>query len=313
MEMLKTVKITQDNLPLRDNTACSIGNFDGFHLGHQKILNKLIEEAKKRNLKTVVVTFDPHPKKILSGENVCTITNLETKLAFLSKLEIDYLLIIRFDENFYRMKPDEFLNFLSEMLSCKLIVVGEDWRFGYRKQGDIEFAKKYGDILGVEVIPVKSEKINGKKISSSTIRKLLKEGKVEEISVFLGRKYCIFGKVVKGHGKGKLMGFPTINVKLPPDMCLKRGVYAGYVIINHNSYRAAINYGKRPTIDGKDEFLEIHVIDRDKLNIDTEYIKVIFESFIREEKKFQNIDALKSQISLDIKKIKEVLNKNEVV
>ncbi len=312
MEIFKTVKITEEDLPLDFETACTVGNFDGFHIGHQKILKKLKEKAEERKLKTVVVTFSPHPKKILSKESICTITNIETRLAFLSKIGIDYLLVIKFDKAFYKKSPEDFLRFLKEKLKCKLLVVGEDWKFGYRKKGNIEFALKFGESLGIEVIPVKHEKINNVKIGSSIIRKLLQEGKVEELPTYLGRKYCIFGKVIKGHGRGKSIGFPTINIKLPSDMCLKRGVYAGYVIINGDTYRAAINYGKRPTVDGKEEFLEIHIIDDFHFNNCVDYVKIILEKYIREEKSFENIERLISQISSDVKKIKEVLDRNEV-
>ncbi len=311
MQMFKTKKISQEDLPISEKTACTIGNFDGFHIGHQKILNLLKEEAKKHNLKSVVITFDPHPKKFFKNEDICTITNIETRLAFLSKMDIDYMLIIKFNEQFYKKSPQEFFKFLKEKVNCNLIIVGEDWKFGYKKSGDIFLAKDLGKTFDIKVISVKPEIKEGRKISSTYIRKLLKEGKVDELQNYLGRKYCILGKVVKGSGKGKKIGFPTINVRLPKDMCLKRGVYAGYVIIENKFYPAAINYGTRPTLDGKSEFLEAHLLTSLKEDIRLEYIKVIFEKFIREEKKFSDINQLINQIKKDIDKIKEVLRKNE--
>ncbi|NPA52161.1 MAG: bifunctional riboflavin kinase/FAD synthetase [Aquificae bacterium] len=308
--MFKTKKISEKELPLKEKTVCTIGNFDGFHLGHQKILKKLKEITTQKNLKAVVVTFDPHPKEFIKKTKICTITNLETKLAFLSKMGIDYMLVIKFDKNFHTKSPKQFLEFLKEKLNCEAVVVGEDWKFGYKKSGDIKTAKELGKHLNITVIPVPAEKLSKEKISSTFIRKLLQEGKVDKIKEYLGRKYCILGKVVKGAGKGHQLGYPTINVKLPKSMCLKRGVYAGYVIIDDKFYPAAINFGRRPTIDGKEEFLEIHIISSYENNKKLEYIKVIFEKFIREEKKFSDINQLKMQIQKDIEKIKEVLSKN---
>ncbi len=309
--MLKTKKLTEKDLPIREETACTIGNFDGFHIGHQKILQILKQKAEKENIKSVVITFDPHPKKFFKNQNVCTITNLETRLAFLSKMGIDYMLVLRFDENFYKKSPEEFIQFLKDQLNCKLIVVGEDWRFGYKKAGDINIAKQLGEKLNIKVIPVKPQLKDSKKISSTQIRELLKKGEVDRLKELLGRKYCIFGKIVKGSGMGKRLGFPTINIKLPEDMCLKRGVYAGYVIIKDKLYPAAINFGTRPTVDGKDEFLEVHILKPLKQNLELEYIKVIFEKFVREEKKFSDINQLKKQIEIDIKRIKEVLDESK--
>ena len=308
--MIKTKILTEKDLPILEETACSVGNFDGFHLGHQKIIKKLKEEAEKNSLKSMVITFDPHPKNVLGKHKICTITNWETRQAFLSKAGIDYMLILKFTPEFYKKDPEDFFLFLKEKLNCKVLVVGSDWKFGYKKSGDIEVAYKLGKKFGIKVISVSPEKENNEKISSSYIRKLLQEGKVEEVKKYLGRKYCIFGKVVRGTGKGKELGFPTINIKLPENMCLKRGVYAGYVIINGKSFPAAINFGIRPTIDGKKEFLEIHVI-KGEIPEEIEYVKVIFEKFIREERKFPNLDELKKQISVDIQKILEVLETDE--
>ncbi|SNZ06342.1 riboflavin kinase / FMN adenylyltransferase [Persephonella hydrogeniphila] len=300
--------LKKEDLPLNEETVCTIGNFDGFHKGHAYILHRVKETAEQERKKSVVITFEPHPKKILFPEKApCRITGLETKIDLLGTKGIDYLYIVHFDKKFAEKSPEEFIKFLSNQLKCKKLIVGHDWKFGYRGEGDIQKARELGEKynLLVEVIPpIKS---NNERISSTKIRKLLKEGKVEEVANLLGRMYCIKGKIEKGHQLGKKIGFPTINIKPPEDLCLKKGVYSGYVSFNGKMYPAVINYGNRPTVDGKELFIEAHIIDR-KIDIsEKEEVKIFFKRFIRDEKKFDSIEQLKKQIQSDIKNARKAL------
>ncbi len=300
--------IYEKDLPLTEDVVCTIGNFDGFHKGHKEILHILKEEAQKSKKKSMVITFYPHPKKVLQKDSShCNITNIETRNFLLTKEGIDYLLVIKFDENFYKKNPEEFLEYLHEKVRCKKLVVGHDWKFGYQKGGDIEFAKKFGKKIGLEVMEIPPITKEGKRISSTIIRKFLKEGNVEKASKYLGRQFFICGKVVSGDKRGREIGFPTINIQPPEDFCLRKGVYVGYVIIKNKKFPAVINYGNRPTVDGEKVFIEAHLLEPVKEKIEEKFIQVYFLKFLREEKKFPNIEMLKEQINKDIKNAKEVL------
>ncbi len=300
--------IYEKDLPLFEDVVCTIGNFDGFHKGHREILHILKEEAEKSNKKSMVITFYPHPKKVLQKDDShCNITNIETRNFLLTKEGIDYLLVINFNENFYKKSPEEFLNYLKEKVKCKRLIVGHDWKFGYKKEGDIEFAKEFGKKIGLEVIEIPPILKEGKRISSTIIRQLLKKGDVERASKYLGRQFFIFGKIVSGSKKGREIGFPTVNIKPPEDFCLKKGVYAGYVIIKDKKFPAVINYGNRPTVDGKNVYIEAHILEPVEEKLEGEFVQIYFLKFLRGEKKFPNVKTLKEQINKDIKIAKEVL------
>ena len=298
--------ISLENTPLEENTACSIGNFDGFHEGHLKVLETLKNEAKKRELKTVVISFNPHPREVFTGQALCKITNLETKKEFLKKLGINYFLIIPFTKEFAKKSPDEFIQFLKINLNCKLVVVGQDWKFGKDKKGDINYLKK-----SIEVIPVKKILWNNSKLGSSILRKLLKEGNVEEVKQLINRIYCLKGKIEKGKGLGRKIGFPTININPEENLCLKYGVYAGFIEINKKVYKSAINFGIKPTFEESRPLIEVHIIQNFSEKINQDFAKVYFIKYIREEKKFENIEKLKAQILKDIKTVEEILDEKD--
>jgi riboflavin kinase/FMN adenylyltransferase len=297
------------------NKVCTVGNFDGFHKGHLKILRKVKEESEKNNLDSAVITFEPHPREILKGENVCKITSFDTKVEFLKNIGIDFLILISFDKEFSKLSKEDFLSFLKNNIKCKKLITGEDWRFGKNREGNFKFAVEYGKKMGLEVEKVKIEETEGKKISSSDLRKLLKEGKVEKIKELLGRFYCITGNVVEGNKLGTKIGFPTINLKVEETLCLRTGVYIGLIEIEGKKYKAIMNYGKRPTVGGNEKLLEIHIIEEwNNLSI-TSKPKVYFLKFVRDEKQFNNIDELKNQIKKDILYAKKYFEevKNETV
>lgn len=297
------------DLPIKENTACTIGNYDGIHKGHQEILKNLKKVANDKNLKTVVITFYPHPRKILNpSQYKCLIVNLETKIDLLKKENIDYILIVDFNKQFYQKSPEDFLKFLKESLNCKTLVVGKDWRFGYGAKGDINLAKELSKDLGYEVYTIEDVKDGDKRISSSKIRQYLKNGDVDKVKELLGRDYYLVEKVVEGDKKGREIGFPTLNLKPEEDICLKKGVYAGFVYFRGLYQKAVINYGNRPTVDGEKIFMEAHIIEDYKINpVVNDYIKVIFKRYLREEKHFKTLEDLKNQIKLDIEISKNIL------
>ncbi|RMD47384.1 MAG: bifunctional riboflavin kinase/FMN adenylyltransferase, partial [Aquificota bacterium] len=186
--------VSLKDLPINEKMVCSIGNFDGFHIGHIKVLKKLKLISEKTGFKSAVLTFLPHPQEFFTGKKLCKIVNLETKKEFLTNQGIDYLILIPFDKNFANLTKDEFINFLKNKIYCKYVIVGNSWRFGKNREGDVNFAKEYGKKIGINFIGIDEEKIEGKKIGSSLIRELLKEGNIEKVNKILGRTYCIKGK-----------------------------------------------------------------------------------------------------------------------
>ncbi len=306
--------LTLKDLPITEGTVCTVGNFDGLHLGHKEIIKKLKETAKKESLKSLVLTFYPHPRKVLNPIKFkCSIVNLETKIYLFKKENLDYVVIVEFNKNFYQKTAYEFLKFLKESLHCKVLIVGKDWKFGYKREGNIEYAKEVGKTLGIHVISIEDITINSHRVSSSLIRDLLKGGYLEKVSKLLGRKYFLIEKVVKGDGKGKELGFPTINVKPDEDLCLKKGVYAGFLEKDQKLYKAVINFGNRPTIDGTKTFIEIHLLETtENLPNENDFIKVYFIKYLREEIKFECVESLKNQIKLDIQIALEVLENEKI-
>ncbi len=295
--------INDKNLPITPKTACTIGTFDGIHKAHKKIIQEL---KKNKDLKSLVITFEPSPKLFFSKDK-CLITDLETKKYILEKLEIDYLYIIKFNSQFMKTKAEDFLKFLVEKLNCKKLVIGYDWKFGNNKEGDIHFLNRKKDLFQYEIKvinPIIEEDI---RISSTKIRELLKIGKVDTVKKFLGRNYFLRGKVIEGDKLGRRLGFPTVNIIPDKNLCLKKGVYGGFVEYKNYMYKAVINYGFRPTVNGEKLLLEAHILD-ENLNLYNQYINIHFIKFIREEKKFFSVDELVNQIKLDIIKAKNILN-----
>ncbi len=291
---------------IEEETALTVGNFDGIHLGHVYLIQKLKEEARKRNLKSMVLTFCPHPLKVLAPQLLpCELTDIDEKVESLSELGVDYTVFIRFDKEFSKVRAKEFLkNILYERLGCRYLLVGYDWRYGYKREGEIELAKEVGKELGFEVEEAKPFRVENHVVSSTLIRRLLREGRVEEVRKYLGHNYRIKRKVVKGEGRGSRIGFPTANLQNTENLCLKEGVYAVKV---EDKYKGVANYGYRPTFGGRKKVLEVFILDF-KGNLRGKKIKVEFLKFIREEKKFNSVDELVKQIKKDIERVRKEIN-----
>ncbi len=286
-----------DTIP--EETAVTVGNFDGFHKGHIHLVKKLSEEAKVRGLKTLLLTFFPHPLKILApGLHFCEISDIYEKILIAGDLNIDYFVFIKFTKKFSLITAKDFLEeIIYKKLGCRFLLVGYDWRFGYGREGEIELAREVGNKVGFEVGYIEPYRENGKIVSSTLIRRLLKEGRLSDAEFFLGRKYWIERKVIKGEGRGKKMGFPTANIKNTKNLCLRRGVYA--VRVNDKCTGVA-NYGLRPTFyRNSEDILEVHVLEKDESFLGKR-MKIEFLEFLREEKCFTSISELKKQIEKDI-------------
>lgn len=288
---------------LEEEHAITVGVFDGVHLGHQYLLKKLIESAQRRGLKGCILSFYPHPSKVLSpGQQPCELTDPLERAERMLRLGIDRVVFINFDKEFSRIRAEDFLkHVLFERLRCRYLLVGYDWRFGYRREGEVELAKEMGQRLGFEVETAEPFYKNGHIISSTYIRRLLHSGRLEEASEYLGENYWVKRKVFRGSGRGSSLGYPTANLGHSENLCLKEGVYA--VRVNEQLLGVA-NYGFRPTFDGKTKVLEVHILDFEG-NLRGERLKVEFLSFLREEKKFSSKDELIKQIERDIAIVKE--------
>jgi riboflavin kinase/FMN adenylyltransferase len=283
------------------NASCAvtIGNYDGLHLGHQKILETLIFESKKRHLETAVITFDPHPKEFFSPESApVRIISLREKLEFFEELNIDRVYIIKFNKIFSEIKSDEFINIL-KLIRADLVVVGEDFKFGNNREGSINQISK----ALLEVIGVKEVTSSAQRISSTTIRQSLHEGDFERVELLMGRPYSISGKVIHGNKLAREIGFPTANIHMFHNRPPLNGVFA--VKLGDNF--GVANLGTRPTIGGISKLhLEVHLFNFSD-DVYGQHVHVIFLKKIRDELKFNSINELKKQILIDIEKVKKYI------
>ncbi|MCX7823881.1 MAG: bifunctional riboflavin kinase/FAD synthetase [Syntrophobacterales bacterium] len=291
------------------NPVVTIGNFDGVHKGHQALINTARERAKELGGSSVVITFSPHPVKVLCPEcNLRFITPHYEKLNILAQLGVDYTIVIPFSREFASITAQDFiLSYLVHGLGIRWIVVGYDYHFGRGREGNIEMLKEYGNKygFGVDVLPEIS--IEGFVVSSTAIRKVIKEGRVHFAARLLGRSYSITGPVLRGRDRGgKLLGFPTANVDVGDHVIPKEGVYATWVTFDGKRFKGATNIGYNPTFGETQLSLEVHILGFNG-NLYGKEITVSFEHYIRGEKKFSAIEELIAQISQDVEIIKLIL------
>ena len=310
--MVKSIKI-YNNFNISSNHKGSIiliGNFDGLHLGHQKLF-KLAKKFKKMNsLKIGVLTFEPMPKMFFNNNlKNFRISNQKQKINLLKKFSVDFVIIKKFDKKFSKTKS---VNFISKILYSKLkarfIFVSNNFRFGNKREGNVRQLVKCEVLYDYKIIKPKPLIKEKKIISSSLIRKLLESGDLNKANKFLDRNWSIEGKVLKGRQLGKKIGFPTANIDIKDYVLAKPGVYAVKVKINNNSkiIKGIANLGYRPTFNQKKILLEVHLFNFSE-NLYNKYLTINFIKFIREEKKFKGIGQLQKQIKKDLLKAKKIL------
>ncbi len=294
------------------NAVVTIGNFDGVHKGHQALINEIVKKAAAIDGTAIALTFEPHPIRVLKKNNhPPLITRYDQKVELLSQSGLDVLICIPFTREFASITAKEFIeDILVNRIGMKAIVIGKDYAFGKNREGNIDFLKKYATAFGFEVIvpdwiPVSGSQPN--RISSTRIRELVMDGAVEEVVDLLGRNYQIRGKVETGRNRGgKLLGFPTANIKLHDELSPKLGVYAVTVECLGKKFKGVANIGYSPTFDDHKFTVEVHILDFNE-NIYGQRIRVNFISRLRDEKKFANIEDLSEQIRHDIEKARELL------
>ena len=284
------------HFPLNSNApiGLTIGNFDGVHIGHQALIKKLIAESKKRKLTPSVMTFEPHPKEFFMPEIAPTrLTTLREKLEFFLSYGIEKVFVCAFNKKFSNIPSDEFMGqILKEQLKVQLLIVGDDFRFGAKRQAGIEDLRKNA----FELFEIPEINVNGKRVSSTRIRQHLREGHIQDVNQFLGRPYTISGKVIEGDKRGRVMGFPTANIHMKHLRPALTGVYA----VKLGNRNGVANLGVRPTIAGTLKLLlEVHLLNFNE-DIYGQHVQVTFLEKIRDEMKFENIDTLIEQIKKDV-------------
>lgn len=286
-----------------ENAVVTSGTFDGVHLGHQKILSRLNQVADLTKGQSVVITFYPHPRSVISTDNqiVKLLSTLDEKIELLENSGVNHLLIIPFTREFSELSSQEFIQkILIETIGTKTLVIGYDHRFGKNREGGFDFLKANKEKYGFDIEEISRQDIENVGVSSSKIRKALQEGDVPSADHFLGRNYSVSGLIVKGKQLGRTIGFPTANIQvreiaklIPSD-----GVYAVKVYYNQTVFGGMLNIGNRPTVDGTYQTIEVNIFDFDQ-EIYGENLKVEFLQKIRNEKKFNGLDELKAQIAKD--------------
>ena len=288
------------------NSVVAIGNFDGVHLGHQKVINQAKLKSKKNKLPLGIITFEPMPimffnKKIKNHR----INSLLQKKIQLKKLKLDFLIIVKFNKRFSKLSPKEFIkNIIYKKANCKFLFVSNNFKFGFQRQGNIKTLKKYSSLYNYDTVITNPLKKTAKVISSTIIRKKISQGKIHEVNKLLNREWSIQGKVIKGQKRGRKIGFPTCNIRIKDYVIPKLGVYAVTIKTSQFLKKGIANIGFRPTFNGQNLLLEVNIFGINK-NLYNKDIKVNFIKFIRPEKKFKNLEELKKQIKIDIIKAKK--------
>jgi riboflavin kinase/FMN adenylyltransferase len=287
----------------------AIGVFDGVHLGHQAVISTSAEHARTANGTAVVVTFDPHPEKILrphAAPHLLTATS--HKIALIRDLGVQHLLVVRFNTQFAATEPEEFVHQLvNDSKPLREICVGHEWSFGKNRRGNLELLKKLGARFDFNVIGIPPVKVNDELVSSTTIRKAVETGDLPKAAQMLGREYTVLGTVVSGDNRGKKIGFPTANLSAHNEQFPPNGVYFAEAKLEGVIYPGVVNLGYRPTVDTtkSERILEIHLFDFDR-DIYGKDLEVQFIRYLRPEKKFESVEALVRQIGLDVKQARKL-------
>ncbi|MHB1090502.1 MAG: bifunctional riboflavin kinase/FAD synthetase [Ilumatobacteraceae bacterium] len=308
MRILRELPDRQSASKDRKRSVVTIGAYDGVHLGHQAVIRQVRDQARELDCDSIVVTFDKHPAAVVRPESAPKLlTDIHQKLELLAATGVDATFIVAFTEEQAHEDPADFVcRVLVNGLGARLVVVGEDFHFGYQRMGNVVLLGELGRQHDFEVAPIhlvqRGDGIN-EPVSSTAIRRALAGGQVEIATQLLGRPFETRGVVVNGDKRGGQIGFPTANIEVPNSMCLPAdGVYAGHCTLpNGSRYGCAINLGRRPTFfeHADHSMLEAHLIDFAG-DLYGEQLRVTFEHFLRSERKFENLDALKTQLSADV-------------
>jgi len=290
-----------DAYPSHKPAAVTIGSFDGVHLGHRKVLNDLKSIAKKNDEASVVISFEPHPRLFFNPDSdMKLLTTTPEKVDLLAQQGIDYLILQKFDKNFANQSPETYIKNLVEKLNMKELLIGYDHRFGKNREGNFEMIQSMEDQFGYKTHKINPLLIDNEEVSSTKIRQALQEGDIDKANKLLGYTYFISGKVIAGNQLGRQLGFPTANIDFDFSKKIfpKQGVYVVKSIIDNQPVYGMMNLGLRPTINGQKLIMEVHFFDFNK-DIYGQNIRVSFLKRLRNEQKFDSLDALKKQLKID--------------
>ena len=288
------------------NGVIAIGNFDGLHLGHQKVINEAKQKAKKYKLPFGVMTFEPVPVMFFSKKKRDhRINSLQQKKDQLKKFKLDFLIIIKFNKNFSSLTAENFIKkVIYNKTRCRYLYISKNFKFGFKRKGNIQTLKKFEKQFNFKNIITKPYKKINRTISSTFIRKKIRSGKIKLVNKLLNRNWSISGRVIRGEKRGRKIGFPTCNMSLDSYVIPKLGVYAVKVYGKSFNKNGIANIGYRPTFNGQSLLLETNIFGFNK-NLYNKVINVSFKKFLRPEKKFKNFELLKKQIKQDIKQAKK--------
>jgi len=306
---METFRSISELSKLRGPLFLAIGVFDGVHLGHQAVISTSAQHARAANGTAVVVTFDPHPEKVLRPKTAPhLLTATPHKIALIRNLGMAHLLIITFDKQFAATEPEEFVHELVEhSKSLREICVGHEWSFGKNRRGNLKLLNQFGARFDFGVVGIPPVTVNGELVSSTTIRKAVETGDLAKAAQMLGREYTVLGTVVSGDNRGKKIGFPTANLSAHNEQFPPNGVYFAEAKLEGVIYPGVVNLGYRPTVDTRksERILEIHLFDFDH-DIYGKDLEVRFIRYLRPETKFESVEALVRQIGLDVKQARKL-------
>lgn len=292
----------------RSGTSVTIGNFDGVHLGHQKILSAVVEKARAENLKSAVITFDPHPSQVLKPAAAPSmLETVQQRCAHFVEMGIDAVLILKFDAALAAVTADEFVQrYIVDTLRARELFVGANFRFGSKKAGDVALLQSRGADHNFQVNVVAPRMLDGAVVSSSAIRLALREGRVADAAKMLGRPFALAGEIVSGTGTGRKLVVPTLNLQTPQETLPRGGVYlTESTLVGVNTYGSVTNIGVRPTFHGQKLAIESHLFGFEDF-VTSGLLEVKFLERLRDEQKFSGVEALKAQVLADIERAKSL-------
>jgi len=290
-----------NNLAVFRNAVVTIGTFDGVHTGHQQIIAQLKEEAHAIGGETVIITFHPHPRKVVAHKEVFVLNTLDEKIELLREKGIDHLVVVPFDERFASQSAKEYVeHFLFEKFHPHTVIIGYDHRFGHGRQGDYHLLEDFGKQLGFLVKEIPEHVLNNITVSSTKIREALLNSDVETANNYLGYDYFFEGLVIEGNKLGRTLGYPTANLQIetPEKLIPGNGVYAVIASVDKSTYKAMMNIGVRPTVDGKKRMIEVNLFDFNQ-DIYGKTLRVYIKKYLRGEVKFNGLEELKNQLGID--------------
>lgn len=305
-----------DDIQPLANAVVTSGTFDGVHRGHQTILARLTEVAKDSGGESVLITYWPHPRTVVSNDsqNLKLITTLDEKIELLDRAGVDHLVVIPFTRSFSQLTSEEYIRqILLEKIGTRKLVIGYDHRFGRDREGGFEYIRAHQHEYGFEVEEIPRQDVEAVGVSSSKIRAALNEGHVHTANLFLGRPYNLTGTIVKGRQLGRTIGFPTANMQVddPAKLVPANGVYAVDVEYGGQTLGGMLNIGYRPTVSGTNQTIETYIFDFDK-DIYGEHMTLRFREFLRPEQKFDGLPALVAQLKSDEESARAVLGKTKI-